>query len=167
VGEVTRLMGYYPLTLCAVGEKFAARPMWTLPDLALALVHEGHLAAELHDEACDVLARASGALARLPASLRRALALLAQAGAAPFDIPRAQRLLGGDTWGAQSLVGQLLDHHVVVQVDQPDASPLAFRVPDLIRMALPSPDDAKLHVLPGVDRDLGARSVSGVLTSLR
>ncbi|MER6424948.1 AMP-binding protein [Streptomyces sp. NPDC001137] len=165
LAEVTRLMGNFPLTLRAVGEKFAARPMWTLPDLASALVDDGQLAAELHDEACDVLARAAGAVARLPGSLRRALALLAATGKAPFDIPRARRLLGGDAWFAQSLVGQLLDHHVVVPVQQGDPAVLAFRVPDLIRLALPSPDDAKLHVLPGADRDLGARSVSGVLTS--
>ncbi|MGC9542859.1 AMP-binding protein [Streptomyces sp. UG1] len=165
LGQVTELMGNFPLTLRAVGEKFAARPMWTLPDLALGLVDDGHLAAELHDEACDVLARAAGAVARLPGPLRRALALLAAAGAASFDMARARRLLGGDTWWVQSLVGQLLDHHVVVRVDQPDPSVLAFRVPDLIRLALPSPQDAELHVLPGADRELRGRSVSGVLTA--
>ncbi|MER5433861.1 AMP-binding protein [Streptomyces sp. NPDC002588] len=165
LSEVTRLMGNFPLTLRAVGEKFAARPMWTLPDLAGALVDDGHLAAELHDEACDVLARAAGAIARLPGSLRRALALLATTGTAPFDIPLARRLLGGDTWSAQSLVGRLCDHHVVVPVDQGDPAVLAFRVPDLIRLALPSPDYGKLHVLPGAGRDLGDRSVAGVLTS--
>ncbi|MFE7814747.1 AMP-binding protein [Streptomyces sp. NPDC057433] len=165
LGEVTELMGNYPLTLRAVGEKFAARPMWTLPDLALGLVHDGHLAAELHDEACDVLARASAAVARLPASLRRALALLASAGAASFDMDGAGRLLAGDTWAVQSLMGRLLDHHVVVRVDQPDPSVLTLRVPDLIRLSLPSPDDAELHVLPGADRELGGRSVAGVLTS--
>ncbi|MEU6807625.1 AMP-binding protein [Streptomyces sp. NPDC046831] len=165
LGEVTELMDHYPLTLRAVGEKFAARPMWTLPDLALGLMDDGHLAAELHDEACDVLARAAGAVARLPGPLRRALALLAAAGPASFDTARARRLLAGDTWSVQSLLGQLLDHHVVVRVDQPDPSALAFRLPDLIRLVLPSPHDAELHVLPGADRELGGRSVSGVLTA--
>jgi DNA-binding SARP family transcriptional activator len=165
LGEVTELMGNIPLTLRVVGEKFAARPMWTLPDLALGLMDDGHLAAELHDEACDVLARAAGAVARLPGPLRRALALLVAAGTASFDMAGARRLLSGDSWSVQSLVGQLLDHHVVVRVDQPDPSVLAFRVPDLIRLVLPSRHDADLHVLPGADRDLGGRSVSGVLTA--
>ncbi|CAM5652316.1 hypothetical protein GCM10010261_61470 [Streptomyces pilosus] len=163
--KVAELMGHYPLTLRAVGEKFAARPMWTLPDLALGLVHDGHLAAELHDEACDVLARASAAVARLPAPLRRALALLASAGAAPFDMERAGRLLAGDAWTVQSLIGRLLDHHVVVRLDHPDPSTLVLRVPDLIRLTLPSPDDAELHILPGTGRELDGRTVSGVLTS--
>ncbi|MBQ0827211.1 BTAD domain-containing putative transcriptional regulator [Streptomyces tagetis] len=172
--EVTRLMGDFPLSLRAVGEKFAARPMWTLPDLARGLVDEGHLAAELHDEACDVLARTAGAVARLPRALRRALALLAAAGAAPFGIAGARGLLGGDTWGVQSVVGRLLDHHVVVMVDRAEAtgpsgpveaSDVLFRVPDLIRMSLPSPDDAELRVLPGAGGNLGSRSVAGVLTA--
>ncbi|MET7453907.1 AMP-binding protein [Streptomyces sp. NPDC005574] len=163
--EVTALMGNFPLSLRAVGEKFAARPMWTIPDLALGLMDEGNLAAELHDEACDVLARTAGAIARLPGSLRRALALLAAAGAVSFDIPRARRLLGGDTWSVQSLVGQLLDHHVVTRVDQPDPALLAFRVPDLIRMSLPSAHDAQLHVLPSAERELNVRTISGVLTA--
>lgn len=165
LGEVTELMGNFPLTLRAVGEKFAARPMWTLPALALGLVDDGNLAAELHDEACDVLARAAGAVARLPAPLRRALALLAAAGAVPIDMERAGRLLAGDAWSVQSLVGRLLDHHVLVTADRRDPAVLAFRVPDLIRLALPSPDDARLHVLPGAGRDLGGRSVAGVLTA--
>ncbi|GAA4800727.1 AMP-binding protein [Streptomyces ziwulingensis] len=166
LGEVTRLMGNFPLALRAVGEKFAGRPMWTLPDLALGLVDEGRLAAELHDEACDVLARTAGAVARLPAPLRRALILLAAAGDDPFGMARAQQALGGDAWEAQSLVGQLLDHHVVVTDPRPAGEPsLALRVPHLIRMSLPSPDDTGLRVLPGADRDLGPRTPSGVLTA--
>ncbi|WP_371572192.1 BTAD domain-containing putative transcriptional regulator [Streptomyces sp. NBC_01314] len=166
LGDVTRLMGNFPLSLRAVGEKFAARPMWTLDDLALGLRDEGRLAAELHDEACDVLARAAGAIARLPGALRRALTLLAGAGAAPFDMTRARRLLGGSSWDGDSLVGQLLDHHVVVRADQSGSPALMFRVPDLIRLSLPSFDNAELRVLPGGDRGgLGSRSVSGVLTA--
>ena len=166
LGDVTRLMGNFPLSLRAVGEKFAARPMWTLGDLALGLRDEGRLAAELHDEACDVLARAAGAIARLPGALRRALTLLAGAGADPFDMTRARRLLGGSSWDGDSLVGQLLDHHVVVRADQSGSPALMFRVPDLIRLSLPSFDNAELRVLPGGDRGgLGSRSVSGVLTA--
>ncbi|MHB9864536.1 AfsR/SARP family transcriptional regulator [Streptomyces sp. YIM S03343] len=163
--RVTTLMGNFPLTLRTVGEKFAARPMWTLPDLARGLTDEGHLAAELHDEACDVLARASGAVARLPQSLHRALSVLASAGPDSFGITTARRLLGGDTWSVQSVLGQLLDHHVVVPLQQSAADDTAveYRVPELIRLVFPSPDDAELHVLPGRDTP-GRRSVAGVLT---
>lgn len=164
--RVTALMGNFPLSLRTVGEKFAARPMWTLPDLARGLTNDGHLAAELHDEACDVLARASGAVARLPQSLRRALSVLASAGPDTFDITAARRLLGGDTWAVQSVLGQLLDHHVVVTADQTSTSALRYRVPELLRLVFPSPDDAELHVLPGADGNRpGPRSVSGVLTA--
>ncbi|AZM75431.1 hypothetical protein D1J63_10980 [Streptomyces sp. KPB2] len=164
LGRVTGLMGNFPLALRAVGEKFAGRPMWTLGDLALGLVDEGRLAAELHDEACDVLARAAGAVVRLPASLRRALALLSAA-EEPFDMARAGELLDGDSWDTQSLVGRLLDHHVLVAEPHTRPAALLLRVPHLVRLALPSPDDTGLRVLPGTDRDLGHRTVSSVLTA--
>ncbi|MFK4149081.1 BTAD domain-containing putative transcriptional regulator [Streptomyces sp. NPDC004065] len=173
--RVTGLMGNFPLTLRTVGEKFAARPMWTLPDLARGLTNDGHLAAELHDEACDVLARASGAVARLPQSLHRALSVLASAGPDTFDITTARRLLGGDTWSTQSVLGQLLDHHVILTAHQsaqqstgtPDAGTPEYRVPELIRLVFPSPDDAQLHVLPtpSTNPRLHPHTVAGVLTA--
>ncbi|MFE9251310.1 BTAD domain-containing putative transcriptional regulator [Streptomyces sp. NPDC007088] len=164
LGAVTRLMGDCPLALRAVGEKFAGRPMWTLGDLALGLVDEDRLAAELDDETCDVMARVAGAVVRLPGRLRRALALLAAGGAEDFGMARAQELLGGDAWEAQSLVGRLLDHHVVVSGPRPQASPLVLRVPQLVRLALPSPEDTGLRVLPVAGRAPRTRSVTGVLT---
>lgn len=165
LGAVTRLMGDFPLALRAVGEKFADRPMWTLADLALGLVDEDRLAAELHDETCDVLARVAGALVRLPGPLRRALALLAAGAQDDFGMARAHELLGGDAWEAQSLVGRLLDHHVVVSAPRPRASALALRVPQLVRLALPSPEDTGLRVLRGADRGPCARTVTGILTA--
>ncbi|MEV0844578.1 AfsR/SARP family transcriptional regulator [Streptomyces sp. NPDC049954] len=160
LGAVTRLMSEFPLALRAVGEKFADRPMWTLGDLALGLVDEDRLAAELNDETCDVLARVAGALVRLPGPLRRALALLAAGAREDFGMARAQELLGGDVWAAQSLVGRLLDHHVVVRAPRARASALALRVPQLVRLALPSPEDTGLRVLRGADRDFGPRTLT-------
>ncbi|MFI9778649.1 BTAD domain-containing putative transcriptional regulator [Streptomyces sp. NPDC051956] len=157
--QVVGLMGNFPLTLRAVGEKFAARPMWTLADLALGLRDEGQLTAELHDEACDVLARTDGALARLAPPLSRALHLLAAGGAASFGMERAQELLGEDTWHTQSLVGQLLDRHVVVLTGDSPAGVSAFRVPDLIRLSAAS-HSADLRILPAT-----GRPVTKVLTA--
>ncbi|MEV5986806.1 AfsR/SARP family transcriptional regulator [Streptomyces sp. NPDC052051] len=165
--RVTGLMGNFPLTLRTVGEKFAARPMWTLPDLARGLTNDGHLAAELHDEACDVLARASGAVARLPQSLHRSLSALASAGPDTFDIAKARQLLGGDMWSVQSVLGQLLDHHVVLTASHTtSAATPDYRIPELIRLVFPSPDDAELHAAPTKDTTHRVRrSTASVLTA--
>lgn len=160
--EVVQLMGNFPLSLRAVGEKFAARPMWTLPDLALGLRDENQLAAELRDDACNALARATGAIARLAPPLRRALHILAAA-PGPFDIAQARELLDCDTWSAQSVVGQLLDRHVVMATEQSEAATaasLTFRVHDLIRMATTREGTADARVLP-----LTGRSGSGRFTA--
>ncbi|MFE0037841.1 BTAD domain-containing putative transcriptional regulator [Streptomyces sp. NPDC059015] len=160
--EVVQLMGNFPLSLRAVGEKFAARPMWTLPDLALGLRDENQLAAELRDDACNALARATGAIARLAPPLRRALHLLAAA-PGPFDIAKARELLDCDTWSAQSVVGQLLDRHVVMATEQAEtatAAAMTFRVHDLIRMATTREEAADGRVLP-----LTGRSGAGRFTA--
>ncbi|TLQ42470.1 AfsR/SARP family transcriptional regulator [Streptomyces marianii] len=161
--EVVQLMGNFPLSLRAVGEKFAVRPMWTLPDLALGLRDENQLAAELRDDACNALARATGAIARLAPPLRRALHLLAAAAPDPFDIARAGELLDCDTWSAQSVVGRLLDRHVVIATEQEEAATAAamtFRVHDLIRMATAREETSDARVLP-----LAGRSGSGRFTA--
>ncbi|WP_261718930.1 BTAD domain-containing putative transcriptional regulator [Streptomyces sp. FZ201] len=132
---LTRLGGD-PLMLRAVGELYAARPMWTLTDLAAGLVDDDRLVAELQDEACAAPSRAHSALDRLSPRLRGAVHRLTEAGPGPFDTERVERVLGLDTWTAQSLVGRLLDRHVLVLSDSAPGGPAMFRVPELIRVGV-------------------------------
>ncbi|MFE6361535.1 BTAD domain-containing putative transcriptional regulator [Streptomyces sp. NPDC057806] len=132
---VTR-MGRHPLMLRAVGELYAARPMWTLSDLAAGLLDDDRLVAELQDEACAALARADSALARLAPWLRRSVFLLAAAGPGPFDTEQVKAVLELDTWSAQSVVGRLLDRHVLVLADAPPGASATFRVPEIVRFGV-------------------------------
>nr|UMM61393.1 Aha15 [Streptomyces tasikensis] len=132
---VTR-MGRHPLMLRAVGELYAARPMWTLTDLAAGLLDDDRLVAELQDEACAALARADSALARLAPWLRRSMFLLAAAGPGPFDTEQVKKVLELDTWSAQSVVGRLLDRHVLVLADAPPGGSDTFRVPEIVRFGV-------------------------------
>ncbi|MGW0913038.1 BTAD domain-containing putative transcriptional regulator [Streptomyces sp. NPDC002784] len=132
---VTR-MGRHPLMLRAVGELYAARPMWTLSDLAAGLLDDDRLVAELQDEACAALARADSALARLAPWLRRSVFLLAAAGPGPFGTEQVKAVLELDTWSAQSVVGRLLDRHVLVLADDRPGASATFRVPEIVRFGV-------------------------------
>ncbi|SBT95782.1 DNA-binding transcriptional activator of the SARP family, partial [Streptomyces sp. DI166] len=134
--HVLARLGGDPLMLRAVGELYAARPMWTLTDLAAGLVDDDRLVAELQDEACAAPSRAHSALDRLSPRLRGAVHRLTEAGPGPFDTERVERVLGLDTWTAQSLVGRLLDRHVLVLSDSAPGGPAMFRVPELIRVGV-------------------------------
>ncbi|WEV27993.1 BTAD domain-containing putative transcriptional regulator [Streptomyces sp. 71268] len=149
--QVVRLTGNLPLAVRAAGEKLAARPMWSVTDLAARLAEEDHRIAQLRTGSFDVLARLASACARLDQTAYEALTLLSAAGGEPFTIARAATLLGVDAWSAEMLVGQLLDHCVAEMWHEgPDAVPL-FRIPVLTRLSVPvhAPATAALHVLPG------------------
>lgn len=160
--QVVRLTGNLPLAVRAAGEKLAARPMWSVTDLAARLAEEDHRIAQLRTGSFDVVARLAGACARLDQTAYQALALLSAAGGEPFTIARAATVLGVDTWTAEMLVGQLLDHCVAeLCPDGAQAVPL-FRIPVLTRLAVPvhEPATAALHVLPGA-RDRAVVAAAG------
>ncbi|MFT2014890.1 BTAD domain-containing putative transcriptional regulator [Streptomyces sp. 796.1] len=160
--QVVRLTGNLPLAVRAAGEKLAARPMWSVTDLATRLAEEDHRIAQLRSGSFDVVARLAGACARLDQTAYQALALLSAAGGEPFTIARAATVLGVDTWTAEMLVGQLLDHCVAeLCPDGAQAVPL-FRIPVLTRLSVPvhEPATAALHVLPGA-RDRAVVAAAG------
>lgn len=128
------LTGNLALGVRAVGEKLAARRMWSVTELAARLAPEHHRLAELGSGSLDLLGRLAGACARLPDPDSQALACLAGAGAVPFDIPRAARTLAMDTWAAELLVGRLLDHHVVEIAESAPGAATVYRIPELIRL---------------------------------
>ncbi|MET4924819.1 BTAD domain-containing putative transcriptional regulator [Streptomyces sp. PSRA5] len=128
------LTGNRALGVRAAGEKLAARPMWSVTELAARLAPEHRRLAELGSGSLDVLGRLAGACARLAEPDSRALACLARAGAVPFDIPRAARTLALDTWAAELLVGRLLDHHVVEMAESAPGAATVYRIPELIRL---------------------------------
>ncbi len=102
--QVVRLTGNLPLAVRAAGEKLAARPMWSVTDLAARLAEEDHRIAQLRTGSFDVLARLASACARLDQIAYEALTLLSAAGGEPFTIARAATLLGVDAWSAEMLV---------------------------------------------------------------
>lgn len=132
--QVVRLTGNRALGVRAAGEKLAARSMWSVTELAARLAPEHHRLAELGSGSLDVWGRMAGACARLAAPDCQALACLARAGEAPFDIPRAARTVAMDTWAAELLVGRLLDHHVVEVAESAPGAATVYRVPELIRL---------------------------------
>lgn len=132
--QTVRLTGNLALGVRAVGEKLAARRMWSVTELAARLAPEHHRLAELGSGSLDVLGRLAGACARLAEPDSQALAGLAGAGAVPFDIPRAARTLAMDTWAAELLVGRLLDHHVVEIAESEPGAATVYRIPELIRL---------------------------------
>ncbi|MFE0674375.1 BTAD domain-containing putative transcriptional regulator [Streptomyces sp. NPDC058867] len=131
--HVVGRLGGHPVMLRAVGELLAARPMWTLSDLAAGLLDDDRFVVELRDESCAALARADSALARLAPWLRRSVFLLAGSGPGPFDTEDVKEVLQLDTWSAQSVVGRLLDRHVLVLAGAASDGTATFQVPELIR----------------------------------
>ncbi|MER6672166.1 BTAD domain-containing putative transcriptional regulator [Streptomyces sp. NPDC000983] len=131
--HVVGRLGGHPLMLRAVGELYAARPMWTLSDLAAGLLDDERLVVELQDDSGAALARADSALARLAPWLRRSVFLLAGSGPGPFDTEDVKEVLELDTWSAQSVVGRLLDRHVLVLADAAPDGSATFQVPELVR----------------------------------
>ncbi|MGW0768606.1 BTAD domain-containing putative transcriptional regulator [Streptomyces sp. NPDC002676] len=150
--HIVARMGNHPFMLRAVGEMYAARPMWTLADLAAGLLDDDRLVAELQDEACAALARADSALARLAPWLRRSVFLLATAGPGPFGTEQVKQVLELDTWSAQSVVGRLLDRHVLVLAGGPPGNSATFRVPELIRFGVLAHAGEGARVVPLADR---------------
>ncbi|WP_405677550.1 winged helix-turn-helix domain-containing protein [Streptomyces sp. NBC_01511] len=132
--QLVRLTGNRALGVRAVGEKLAARTMWSITELAARLAPEHHRLAGLGSGSLDVRGRMAGACARLTEPDGQALACLARAGEVPFDIPRAARTLAVDTWAAELLVGRLLDHHVVEIAASAPGAATEYRVPELIRL---------------------------------
>lgn len=132
--QTVRLTGNLALGVRAAGEKLAARPMWSVTELAARLAQDHHRLAELGSGSLDVLGRLAGACARLAEPDSQALARLAGAGAVPFDIPRAARTLAMDTWAAELLVGRLLDRHVVEIAESAPGAATVYRIPELIRL---------------------------------
>ncbi|WAZ22905.1 winged helix-turn-helix domain-containing protein [Streptomyces cinnabarinus] len=172
--HVVGRLGGHPLMLRAVGELYAARPMWTLSDLAAGLLDDDRLVAELQDEACAAPARADSALDRLAPWLRRSVFLLAAAGPGPFGTEQVKKVLDLDTWSAQSVVGRLLDRHVLVLADAPPGASATFRVPELIRFgvlahaaegvrAAPAAEPTPLGPLPATGCGRPARTALSVV----
>ncbi|MFI2379178.1 BTAD domain-containing putative transcriptional regulator [Streptomyces sp. NPDC018964] len=151
VRRVVALTGNLPLGVRAAGEKLAARRLWTVDHFAERLVDETVRREELRTGACDATAWMVRALARLPGPLRQALVRLSRAGGTAVDLAGAQRLMGVDRRFAEQLLGDLVDHYLVVADPHPDADGLLFQVPELVRVALLDEQTAplELKLLPG------------------
>ncbi|MEV8334755.1 AfsR/SARP family transcriptional regulator [Streptomyces niveus] len=163
--QTVRLTGNLALGVRAVGEKLAARRMWSVTELAARLAPENHRLAELGSGSLDVLGRLAGACARLAEPDSQALAGLAGAGAVPFDIPRAARTLAMDTWAAELLVGRLLDHHVVEIAESAPGAATVYRIPELLRLVAQTHAhardmaDAELRLMSGTPLRAGQAAV--------
>ncbi|MPY49947.1 AfsR/SARP family transcriptional regulator [Streptomyces acidicola] len=163
VRRVVTLTGNLPLGVRAAGEKLAARRLWTVAHFAERLVDEAVRGEELRTGTYDATAWMVRALARLPGPLRQALVRLSRPGDTPMDFVGAQRLLGVSSRFAEYLIGDLVDHYLLVAEPRRDKGGLVFRVPELVRVALldEQTTPVELKLLPGGSPDPVRRGPAG------
>ncbi len=137
--ELIELCDRSPLAIRVAGERLAARPLLSLPELVDRMrPQEGRLA-ELRLGGLDVLARLHEAGRRLTRADRRALRQLAGLGSGDFDLAQAMGALAADERTAQQAVNSLLESFLLedagVGADAWPWSSRHFHMAELTRLA--------------------------------
>ena len=124
--EVVRRCGYLPLAIRLAGARLAHRPRWRIADLAHRLAESPlpELAVE-HRTVAHALALS---YAHLPERAQRLFRLLALHPAERFSAPAVAALSGLPLDGAQDVLDELVDVHLV---EEPEAD--HYRLHDLVR----------------------------------
>ncbi|WP_314614262.1 AfsR/SARP family transcriptional regulator [Streptomyces stackebrandtii] len=127
--RVLSACGGLPLAVRILGSRLAARPEWTLEDLAERLADEQQRLSELRVE--DVSVESSFALGydQLDHEARRALRLLALPTHSLYDLPTASTLLGTPTGTTRQLLERLVAAGLL---DEPALD--RYRLHDLVRL---------------------------------
>ncbi|MEU6034694.1 tetratricopeptide repeat protein [Actinomadura sp. NPDC047616] len=129
--RVAELCGYLPLALRVVGERAAARPRLSLPELVDELVGEKNrldALASAEDELSDTRAVFSWSYHALTTELRQAFRRLGLHAGPEIDPGAAAALIGTDTTTAKRRLRALADVHLVQE-----PSTQRFRMHDLLR----------------------------------
>jgi len=133
-GRIARLCGLLPLAVRVAGAKLAAKPHWSVGDLADRLADERRRLGEL--QAGDLDVRASIALsyqAGTPAD-RRTFRLLSLVPAADFPAWVVAALAGTDLASAESTVERLVDMQLVQAAGRGRCGQLRYQLHDLLRV---------------------------------
>lgn len=131
---VVAACGRLPLAVRIAGAKLAARPEWTVGDLAARLADERRRLDELR--AGDLEVRGSAALSyrTLSAGARRAFRLLGLLDTPDFAAWVAAALLDADLDRAQVLVDDLVDAQLLDETSSDATGTLRYRFHDLMRV---------------------------------
>lgn len=137
--ELIELCDRNPLAIRVAGERLAARPQLSLPELVERLRPEQWRLGELRIGSLDVREHLLDAGRRLGREDRRALRLLSRLGDGDFDLSQTMAAMEVDEHGARRLLNSLIDAFLIDDVgvggDSWPWSSRRFRLPALLRLA--------------------------------
>jgi DNA-binding SARP family transcriptional activator len=134
VRRVVRHCGLLPLAIRIAAARLAARPHWTVTDLADRLADRR---SRLHELAAgDLDVRASLALSydNLGDQARRAFRLLALVGDAPLGVWRLAALLDTTPRAADGVLERLVEHHLIEPHGRDTSGAWTYRMHDLVHL---------------------------------
>ncbi|GAB2712384.1 AfsR/SARP family transcriptional regulator [Kitasatospora kifunensis] len=113
VAAITARCGYLPLALRIAGARLAARPAWSVQEIADRLADRRHRMDELRAEDMDVRASLMLSYTALPGPNARAFRLLALADAPTLPLPIASAMLDLPQRSAEQILEELVDAHLL------------------------------------------------------
>ncbi|GAA1936291.1 AfsR/SARP family transcriptional regulator [Kitasatospora viridis] len=113
VAAITTWCGRLPLALRIAGARLAARPAWSVREIAERLADRRHRMDELRAEDMDVRASLMLSYTALPGPNARAFRLLALADAPTLPLPIAAAVLDLPQRGAERILEELVDAHLL------------------------------------------------------
>ena len=131
---ITRLCGHLPLALRIAGARLAAKPHWSLEDLAERLGDERRRLAELHAGDLDVRASVDLSYQACRPAERRAFRLLALVEGHDVTAWAAAPLLDLTAGAATNLLEDLVDASLLSATRRDPLGQLRYRFHDLIRL---------------------------------
>ncbi|WP_424535084.1 tetratricopeptide repeat protein [Sphaerisporangium viridialbum] len=128
VATVTRLCGHLPLAIQLVGGRLRHRPAWTVADLAERLGRDNRRLAEIRAENREITAAFQLSYQDLTEAQQRAFVRFGLYPGAELTAYCAAALLESPLADAESLLDDLLDHHLIAEPRRG-----RYRFHDLIR----------------------------------
>jgi hypothetical protein len=126
--ELLLACGNLPLALRIVGSRLAARPAWSVRNLADRLADQGRRLDELKTGQLDVRAGLAGGYRSLPTTAAAALPRLAAVDRQPLSVRDAAALLGMPQLRAEQVLECLVDHRFLASAREG-----SYRFPVLVR----------------------------------
>jgi DNA-binding SARP family transcriptional activator len=130
--RLAALCGHLPLALRIAGARLAAKPHWSLADLAGRLADERRRLGELHAGDLDVRASLDVSYQGRDEAERRAFRLLALTGNSDFPVWAAAALLDRTTARAADLMERLVDANLLTVTGRDSLGQLRYQFHDLL-----------------------------------
>ena len=134
VAQVAELCGRLPLAVRVAGAKLAARPHWSVSELAARLADERRRLSELIVGDLDVRASIAVSYAGRSERERRAFRLLGLLTMPDFPAWPAAALLGVDSDTGEALLEGLVDAHLVQVAGRDPVGQVRYQLHDLVRV---------------------------------